>query len=89
MNAGFAEAETLADAVAKIIRENGEPGLLGAETLEVRSRWEKLLGLAGGLQSRSDTPEWIAGQRARILPCLPGTGPDLANYAAQLKFDWV
>ncbi len=89
MNAGFAEAENLAEAIAKIIRENGEPGLLGAGTTELRSRWDKLLGLGGGLQARSDTPEWISGQKSRILPCLPGTGTDLATYAGQLKCDWV
>jgi hypothetical protein len=46
-----------------------------------------MLGLTGGLQPKHDTDSWVAARAARILPCLPGTGPDLVRLANQLKLD--
>jgi hypothetical protein len=89
MNAGFAEAERLTELVRKSLRQENAPGAFQAFDREQKGHWDRLLGLRGGLKTRSDTAQWVGEHAARILPCLPGSGPDLPRLAAQLKLDFA
>jgi 2-polyprenyl-6-methoxyphenol hydroxylase-like FAD-dependent oxidoreductase len=87
MNAGFVEAEALVEAFRKILRESGSPALLEDYNRAQREQWGKLLGVNGGLKPKTDTDPWVSARAARILPCLPATGADVARLADQLKLD--
>jgi 2-polyprenyl-6-methoxyphenol hydroxylase-like FAD-dependent oxidoreductase len=87
MNAGFVEAEALVGALKKILRDNAPTTLLEACQREQLEQSRRMLGLTGGLQPKHGTDSWVAARAARILPCLPGTGPDLVRLANQLKLD--
>jgi 2-polyprenyl-6-methoxyphenol hydroxylase-like FAD-dependent oxidoreductase len=87
MNAGFLEAEALAESVRKVVRENGSMQLFEAYNRQWREQWRRLLGLAGGLKGRAQTSEWIRGRAGRILPCLPGVR-DLGEMARQIGLEF-
>jgi len=89
MNVGFAEAEKLSTAIRKIMREDGSMGLLKTYNRDQQNEWRQLLGLTGGLASRSETNSWVKEHRDRILPCLPGSGEDLLKLAPQLSLDLI
>jgi len=86
MNAGLAEA---CDLAARIERIHGGRGLdlLDGYGGERRAGWEFQLGRRGGLRPRPSTRDFVAKDAARLLPCLPATGADLAPLAAQLELD--
>jgi 2-polyprenyl-6-methoxyphenol hydroxylase-like FAD-dependent oxidoreductase len=85
MNVGFAEANSLASALKKILRESASFELLDQHNRDWQKEWRSLLGLAGGLSPRGQPSEWISKRASRILPCLPGYGLDLAELAGQLQ----
>ena len=87
MNAGLDEATALAACLRRILRENAPVETLAGYEREHRDQWRRTLGLAGGLKARSETDTWVRDRAARLLPCLPGTGEDLAMLAGQLKLD--
>ncbi len=87
MNAGFLEAEQLTGLMRKILRQEASLSSLGIYEQQQTAQWRRLLGLSGGLKPRSDTDAWLKDKVARILPCLPGSGPDVARLAQQLKLD--
>ena len=89
MNAGFAEAEMLAGALKRILREQARLEVLDEYNREARNEWRRLLGLTGGLTARNGTQPWIRERRARLLPCLPGVGKALTGLAEQLGLDWA
>jgi 2-polyprenyl-6-methoxyphenol hydroxylase-like FAD-dependent oxidoreductase len=84
MNAGLHEAWDLATRIAAI--RAGEGGIEKLEEYgqQCLSAWRFLLGRAGGLRSGPATPGFVARDPARLLPCLPATGPELTPLAAQL-----
>jgi 2-polyprenyl-6-methoxyphenol hydroxylase-like FAD-dependent oxidoreductase len=87
MNEGFCEAETLAGALRKILREDAPMALLETYNRQQQDEWRQLLGLSGGLKARPETNPWVRDHSARILPCLPASGGDLVRLAGQLKLD--
>jgi 2-polyprenyl-6-methoxyphenol hydroxylase-like FAD-dependent oxidoreductase len=87
MNAGLAEAATLAGALRRILREKAPLEVLAACDGDWQSDWRRLLGLTGGLKLRKETSPWLKERRVRILPCLPASHEDLPRLASQLGFD--
>jgi 2-polyprenyl-6-methoxyphenol hydroxylase-like FAD-dependent oxidoreductase len=88
MNVGFSEAEALTSALRKILRESGSMSLLRNFNEDQSRRWRQLLGMAGGLKSTPETPEWVRERSGRILPCLPGSNGGLNQLAGQLALDF-
>jgi 2-polyprenyl-6-methoxyphenol hydroxylase-like FAD-dependent oxidoreductase len=88
MNAGLAEAEFLADCLQKVLRMDAPLDLLKSYDHERRKEWERLLGLKGGLKPGAKTDPWVREHAAQILPCLPGSGGDVARLAGQLGLDF-
>lgn len=84
MNAGLREAEDLAGIMAGILREGQPAGQLQTYNEQRLAEWRRLLGSAGGLTPDSGTDPWLSQHSARLLPCLPATGADLARLAQQL-----
>ena len=82
MNAGLAEAHDLAGRIARVLRRGSSRDLLAAYGRERREAWRRLLG--GRVEAGPEAPEWVRKQAGRIVPCLPGFGPDLDRLAAQL-----
>lgn len=89
MNAGFGEAELLAGALKKILREQARLEVLDDYNQQSRNEWRRLLGLTGGLTARNGTEPWIRERGARLLPCLPGIGKALTGLADQLGLEWA
>ncbi len=87
MNSGLSEAEDLADKLRRILREDAPTAVLDDYNRNHQAEWNRLLGLTGGLKPRSETNDWTRERCARILPCLPGSGSDVARLASQLTLD--
>jgi 2-polyprenyl-6-methoxyphenol hydroxylase-like FAD-dependent oxidoreductase len=88
MNAGLAEAEDLAGRLTQVLREGAAPAVLEDYGRVHRDKWEGLLGRKRVLKARPDAHPWIAAHAARILPCLPALGEDLARLVNQLGCDF-
>lgn len=84
MNIGLREAADLAHALARILVHAASPQLLDSYQQQRRAEWRFLLGAEAGLAPRPGAPAWSSENRARLLPCLPGSGPELGFLAAQL-----
>ena len=84
MNVGLSEAAALAGCLQKLLRENASPNLLQTYNQARQDEWRRLLGLTGGLKTRSGASAWVGERRARLLPCLPGVGEDITRLASQL-----
>ncbi len=87
MNAGLSEAHDLAARIKRI--RDGEAGLdlLDAYGRERLADWSFLLGRHGGLRAGASASDFVKQNAARLLQCLPATGPDLAPLAAQLGLE--
>jgi 6-methylpretetramide 4-monooxygenase / 4-hydroxy-6-methylpretetramide 12a-monooxygenase len=85
MNAGFREGKKLSELIPVILREQAPIDSLEEYGRENSLIWRQLLGLTGGLTAGRDTDAWIAAHRARLLPCLPATGPDIGALAQSLN----
>jgi len=77
MNLGLLEGYELAN----IIANGGHPAELANYNKHWTETWRQLHGLNGGLQMDSNVDLWIAARAARIIPCLPGHGRELAAMA--------
>jgi 2-polyprenyl-6-methoxyphenol hydroxylase-like FAD-dependent oxidoreductase len=89
MNVGLSEAAQLASSLIKILQGKGSPDLLEVYGRSARDEWRRLVGASGGLQAMPGSNPWVNSQRARILPCLPASGPDLKPLLKQLLLDWT
>jgi 2-polyprenyl-6-methoxyphenol hydroxylase-like FAD-dependent oxidoreductase len=87
MNAGFAEAALLVPIIAQLLRQQGGFDLLSSFNEQQHANWQRLLGLTGGLKPTAGTHSWVRDNTARILPCLPASGPEVRVLAAQLKVE--
>jgi 2-polyprenyl-6-methoxyphenol hydroxylase-like FAD-dependent oxidoreductase len=87
MNAGICEAESLAGRLQEILRGAAPLTLLQDYDRQWQAEWGRLMGLSGGLKPRSNTGDWVRRRLGRLLPCLPGSGEDLAYLANQLALD--
>ena len=88
LNVGLLEAEQLAGTLTKILRQNGSMDLLEAYDRSRRNEWQHLLGVKGGLRPRNGVAPWVKERSSRILPCVPGSGEDLARLVNQLGLDF-
>lgn len=84
MNVGLREGKELTEIMAAAL-DGSDP----RERFEQYDRhrqveWRQLLGLAGPLAADSQTDPWIQQLSSRLLPCLPGSGADLAALTAQI-----
>ena len=84
MNVGLREADNLTSIIAGILRQGQPAGQLQTYNDQRLAEWRQLLGLDGGLKADSHTDPWIRQHAARLLPCLPATGGELARLAQQL-----
>jgi 2-polyprenyl-6-methoxyphenol hydroxylase-like FAD-dependent oxidoreductase len=84
MNAGLDEASDLAARIERIRRGQADGGLLEEYGRQRSASWRFLLGQQGRLREQASTPGFAARNAARLLPCLPATGEDLAALASQL-----
>jgi hypothetical protein len=82
MNGGLDEAHDLAARIARVLRRGSPPDLLEAYGRERRAGWRRLL--EGRVEAGPEAPDWVRQHAARIVPCLPGLGPDLDRLAGQL-----
>lgn len=87
MNYALMEADALAAGIRNVLRTHAPLQTLETYDEKCRLEWAALLD-PETLQPRSGTPEWVQRHRARLLPCLPGSGPDLIKLAAQLGLDY-
>ncbi len=88
MNVGFAEAETLAADILKVLRQASAPNLLESYDRQWQVEWKRLLGLTGGLKTRNNTNPWVRDRAGRILSCIPASDGDLISLASQLALDY-
>jgi len=86
MNAGLREAADLASRIASVREGKAGPGSLDAYGRESRRDWLFLLGQKGGLRPRAGSAVG-ADDAPLLLPCLPGTGPELDALASQASLD--
>jgi len=86
MNAGLREAADLASRIASVRAGKAGPDSLEAYGRECHQEWLFLLGQKGGLRPRDGAPV-SAADAARLLPCLPATGPELDALAAEASLD--
>lgn len=88
MNLGLLEAERLAGALIKILRENGSSELLERYDHACRQEWQPLLGLGGcSVRPRPKTDPWTQARSGRILTCLPASGDEYRQLLGQLQLD--
>jgi 2-polyprenyl-6-methoxyphenol hydroxylase-like FAD-dependent oxidoreductase len=87
LNVGMAEGELLAQALQKRLREEGPVDTLPAFESAQQNEWRQLLGQGGRIGAGGDADAWVRQRCARILPCLPGSGEDLARLAGQLRLE--
>jgi 2-polyprenyl-6-methoxyphenol hydroxylase-like FAD-dependent oxidoreductase len=84
MNVGFAEANALSGAIARVLR--GGAGLRELEQYGQQSlqSWRKLQGLQGEPTPTGGANPWIAARAARFPSSLPAHGAELDQLAAEL-----
>jgi len=87
MNAGFSEASGLAKAFAKSLQAQGGAELLERFSREQISRWQQLLGLAGGVKAHASANPWVKDRAQRIFSHLPATDGSLEKLASQLQLE--
>jgi 2-polyprenyl-6-methoxyphenol hydroxylase-like FAD-dependent oxidoreductase len=85
MNVGLLEAVELANLLKDILRKGASRELLEQYGRNRRIEWEQLLG-KGCLTSAN---AWVESYKARLIPCLPASGNDLAELFAHLTGELV
>jgi 2-polyprenyl-6-methoxyphenol hydroxylase-like FAD-dependent oxidoreductase len=89
MNRGMLEAEQLALALTKILREKASFELLETYDRASREEWQLLLGVKGSLKPRPKTDGWVRERAGRMLSCIPASGEDVRRLLDQLQLDLV
>jgi 2-polyprenyl-6-methoxyphenol hydroxylase-like FAD-dependent oxidoreductase len=84
VNMGLREAHDLAGKAIGILREGAPLESLEDYSTRHLAQWRQLLGIDGGLAPSDGAQPWAKQHCSRILPCIPATGDDLANLAAQV-----
>jgi 2-polyprenyl-6-methoxyphenol hydroxylase-like FAD-dependent oxidoreductase len=84
MNVGLHEAHDLARRLAFILREDYPASLLDRYETGRRHEWHQLL--SDPLAGRAANP-WVRENAARILPCIPASGGELALLLGQLGLE--
>jgi NADPH-dependent dioxygenase len=86
LNVGLRESDELAEGLKTCLRNNAA-NVLENWNLRSRDRWQQLLGLKGAAKASGNADAWIRSRAARILPCLPASGNDLAQCVNQLHLE--
>jgi 2-polyprenyl-6-methoxyphenol hydroxylase-like FAD-dependent oxidoreductase len=87
MNVGLCEGEELADKFTRILRDQTSLDSLEAYSRDYRGAWQKLLGLTGELSTRQQAGPWVQQRSARIPPCIPASGDELARLLNQVGLE--
>jgi 2-polyprenyl-6-methoxyphenol hydroxylase-like FAD-dependent oxidoreductase len=87
MNVGLREAHDLSRRLAAILREDYPETLLERYETDRRHEWRQLLGAAGKPEPGPAATPWVRRNAARILPCVPASGPDLALLLRQIGLE--
>lgn len=85
MNVGLTEAHRLAGIVAGILRANESADRLGEYSRSSIEHWDHLLGLKDMFQPDDSAGPWLRQRGRQLLSCLPASGDDLKQLAAQLN----
>jgi 2-polyprenyl-6-methoxyphenol hydroxylase-like FAD-dependent oxidoreductase len=85
MNQGLLEAASLAEAIIKIQKDEGDEILLAAYAQTSLETWQRMLGLTGAVPTPGSANPWIKANWNRILPSLPATGEGLAKTATRVQ----
>jgi 2-polyprenyl-6-methoxyphenol hydroxylase-like FAD-dependent oxidoreductase len=88
MNVGLLEAEALATAVRRVVREAASLDTLEAYQKARRAEWQRLLGVTGSLKPGAKPNAWAKERAARLLPCLPAGVEEIGRLADQLGLVW-
>jgi 2-polyprenyl-6-methoxyphenol hydroxylase-like FAD-dependent oxidoreductase len=86
MNSGLVEARELAARISQILRAEGPSSLLDEFATNTHDTWRRLL-TADSVRALSGTAAgdpWVRQNAARILPCIPASGDDLALLLEQV-----
>jgi len=89
LNAGLAEAEQFAEVLLRILAGTASVDALEAYIRDCREEWERLLSFTEAIEPQAQATPWVREQPARILSCLPATGPELRLAAQQLGLEFV
>jgi 2-polyprenyl-6-methoxyphenol hydroxylase-like FAD-dependent oxidoreductase len=84
MNVGLREAHELARLVSAACKDGVSAAGLARYGDERRSEWRGLLGLEGTPQAAEGARPWPADRAARMLPCIPESGPMLRELLDQI-----
>jgi 2-polyprenyl-6-methoxyphenol hydroxylase-like FAD-dependent oxidoreductase len=87
MNAGMAEAQSLAQTLEQVLHKKAALGTLESYGEQQLRPWRQLLGLTGGLGSKPQTNPWVTKRCSRLLSCLPACRDDLGVLARQLELE--
>jgi 2-polyprenyl-6-methoxyphenol hydroxylase-like FAD-dependent oxidoreductase len=85
MNVGLAEANDLAGAVARVLREGANPRELEAYGQRWNAEWRRLHGVDTGIQVQDNADGWVRDHAGHLLSCLPAHGAELSALAGQLQ----
>lgn len=84
MNVGLREAHDLSRRLGAILREDYPENLLDRYEEDRRREWRRLLGQSGTPEPAGTATAWVRKNAARILPCVPASGADLALLLGQI-----
>jgi NADPH-dependent dioxygenase len=85
LNVGLREADELAEILKGRLQDGAAANGFGSWERKWREQWQRLFGLKGAMKYSGETNKWVEQHAARILPCLPASGDDLARCAQQLE----
>ncbi len=85
MNVGFSEASQLARLIAGILRKGEAADGLDQYGEGRIEEWNGLLGLQEIFHTDHSASPWIDQHCTQLVPCLPASGVDLRDLAAQLS----
>jgi 2-polyprenyl-6-methoxyphenol hydroxylase-like FAD-dependent oxidoreductase len=83
MNVGFREARDLVDAMLPVLEGGGSLDGLARYADARRREWGTLLA-GEALKATPGADPWITERKARVLPCVPGSGADLNALLRQV-----
>ncbi|MEK7705437.1 MAG: hypothetical protein AAB426_10795 [Myxococcota bacterium] len=84
MNAGLAEAHTLATRLGGVIHRTASYATLDAYAAEQLSTWKQLLASPNLPKVGEDAPPWAKEHARRLLGAIPASGNELATLLGKL-----
>jgi 2-polyprenyl-6-methoxyphenol hydroxylase-like FAD-dependent oxidoreductase len=87
LNVGLREADELAETLKSRLRDGVAKNGFESWQRHWQDEWQRLLGLKGAMKASANTDKWVQQHAAKILPCLPASGEDLANCLKQFQLD--